>query len=189
VSESEELSQAEISVFRELAAKAQIHDALMRYCRGVDRGDPDLICSAYHPDAIEEHPLFSATGSTIGPIIVERLAGKSTWSMHTICNELIEVRGDVAYSESYNITLRDVVGEGEPDDPAMWAMVHAGVRYIDRFERRDGEWRIAHRACIQEFSRTDLAPRTERVGPFRSSRSRDDFSYSRVPPTEPPSTR
>ena len=43
-----ELDQAEL---RTLLDRAQIHDALMRYCRGVDRGDSELVLSALHPDA------------------------------------------------------------------------------------------------------------------------------------------
>ena len=28
-----------------------------------------------------------------------------------------------------------------------------GFRYVDRFERRDGEWRIAHRVAVTDWSR------------------------------------
>jgi SnoaL-like domain len=34
---------------RELLDKQAIHEALMHYCRGIDRCDEDLIRSAYHP--------------------------------------------------------------------------------------------------------------------------------------------
>ena len=27
-----------------------------------------------------------------------------------------------------------------------------GFRYVDRFERRDGEWRIAHRVAVTDWS-------------------------------------
>jgi hypothetical protein len=57
----------------------------------------------------------------------------------------------------------------------MWA----GLRYVDRFERRDGEWRIAARVCAFEWRRTDPV---EGEGGFASSyerghRSRDDIIY------------
>jgi hypothetical protein len=42
------INEAEL---RTLLDRAQIHDALMRYCRGVDRGDGELVMSALHPDA------------------------------------------------------------------------------------------------------------------------------------------
>jgi hypothetical protein len=52
-------------------------------------------------------------------------------------------------------------------------------RYLDRFERRAGEWRIARRTVVidwstrEPFSHADLLP-----GAPRGARSRDDPSYS-----------
>ena len=33
-----------------------------------------------------------------------------------------------------------------------------GFRYVDDFERRDGEWRIAFRLCTFDWTRTDPVP-------------------------------
>ena len=49
------------AVLRELLDRQEIHDCLMRYSRGVDRLDPDLIRSAYHDDAIDDHGMFVGT--------------------------------------------------------------------------------------------------------------------------------
>ena len=43
------------SGYRNLLARQQIHDALMRYCWGIDRGYLDLIRSAFHEDARDNH--------------------------------------------------------------------------------------------------------------------------------------
>ena len=43
------------AMLQELHDKQAIHDAVMRYCRGVDRLDPVLLASAYHPDAYDDH--------------------------------------------------------------------------------------------------------------------------------------
>lgn len=40
---------------QELLDRQAIYDVMMRYCRGVDRFDADLITSAYHPDARDDH--------------------------------------------------------------------------------------------------------------------------------------
>ena len=29
-------------------------------------------------------------------------------------------------------------------------------RYLDQYERRNGEWRILHRICVHEFTRSDV---------------------------------
>ena len=41
-----------------LLDRQEIYDCLVRYCRGVDRLDSELILSAYHPDAIDDHGMF-----------------------------------------------------------------------------------------------------------------------------------
>ncbi|MDX6739529.1 nuclear transport factor 2 family protein [Actinocorallia sp. A-T 12471] len=40
----------------ELSARAQIHDVLLRYCRGLDRVDMDLVRGAFHEDAFVQFP-------------------------------------------------------------------------------------------------------------------------------------
>jgi SnoaL-like domain len=57
----------------------------------------------------------------------------------------------VAHAESYCIAFhRRVVAE---DRPA--ADVYIWLRYIDRIERREGTWKIAHRLCAFDGSRED----------------------------------
>ena len=40
---------------RVLLDKQEIHEVLMRYCRGIDRCDAELLHSVYHPDATDDH--------------------------------------------------------------------------------------------------------------------------------------
>jgi hypothetical protein len=46
------------SKLRYLIDRQAILDCLTRYCRGVDRFDRDLLLSAYHPDATDNHGVF-----------------------------------------------------------------------------------------------------------------------------------
>ena len=51
-------------------------------------------------------------------------------------------------SETYAVAFhRYTDQDGYPTD--MWA----GLRYVDRFERRDGQWRIRRRVCAYEWRR------------------------------------
>ena len=52
---------------RVLVSKDEIRDVLMRYARGVDRGEADLITSCYHPDAVDDHGGTELTGTEAGP--------------------------------------------------------------------------------------------------------------------------
>ena len=50
----EELSRT----VRALQDRQDIYDCIMRYSRGVDRLDRDLLLSVYHPDAVDDHGMF-----------------------------------------------------------------------------------------------------------------------------------
>jgi len=54
-----------------------------------------------------------------------------------------------------------------------------GLRYCDRLERRDGEWRIANRVCAMDWSRIDAVPASWEFPPeaVRGLRDRTDPAY------------
>jgi hypothetical protein len=154
---------------RVLLDKLQIHEALMRYCRGVDRGDAELVLSAFHDDASADYGRGPGSPSLIAEGITKMTA---QGAMHFIGNELVEVDGDTAFSECYFISYATVTQDDQP------ATRSRGGRYLDRFERRGGEWRIAYRVLVDEWSRMDpipgpVAPRTGHVG----LRSKEDLVY------------
>ena len=162
------LNQAEL---RTLLDKAQIHDALMRYSRGVDRGDGELVMSCFHPDAT----LDMGRGPMSAAALAEGIAKMTaTGAMHFIGNEYVEVDGDTAYGETYFISYATITDSGQP------ATRSRGGRYLDRFERRDGQWKIARRLLVDEWSRLDDLPAP---GPPPSAghvglRSKDDPVYT-----------
>ena len=150
---------------QELLDKQAIREVLMRYCRGVDRCDAALISSAYHPDSIDNHSSRIFTGDEVGAGIAEWVGSSSKRSTHQITNQSITVGGDTAGCESYYVCFQ------LEDHDGSERMLQAIGRYIDRLERRGGEWRIAQRLVVNEMvrylppeefplgSRTDLAMR------------------------------
>src|SRR5579864_7670008 len=120
---------------REVADGDEIRQALMRYCRGVDRGDEDLINSAFHPGAIDDH------GQPRPATELARGVAQNFHSqlMHFTGNVLIELDGDSASVESYFISFSPF-----EEGATTYTRSRAG-RYLDRFERRNGEWKIVHR--------------------------------------------
>ena len=138
-----------------LLDKQEIYEVLMRYCRAIDRCDEPLLRSLYHPDATDDHGVFNGKASDFCDWIMPILwATKS--SAHNISNVLIEVEGDVAYSEAYFVAYNRIDREGEGFDSIT------GGRYIDRFERRNGVWKIAERHVVYDWNRTD--PTTDALG-------------------------
>jgi ketosteroid isomerase-like protein len=159
---------------RELLDKQEIRDVLTRYCRGVDRVDVDLINSVYHPDATDSHGL--PPGGDFGQLFVGVMA-QSDRALHFISNETIELDGDVAHCETYvhAVLYHDYTFKGEGEGTTA---EHVYARYIDRFERRNSEWKIASRVVLVDSRQTD---RITMPRPLQqvSLRSHDDPSYQR----------
>jgi ketosteroid isomerase-like protein len=153
---------------QELLDKQAIREATMRYCRGADRCDPELIASAYHPDARDEHPGHHYTGETVGPGIARSLQEGMRSTNHQIGTQIIEVRGDTAACESYS-TGTHVMTDGR--------RLHTLVRYLDRFERRAGEWKIIHRLVIAEATQVLPPLKTAPLAPSLACRDKSDPSY------------
>ena len=164
------------SRLRDLADRSEIVDCLTRYARGMDRQDRDLVRSAYHDDAIDDHIGF-----------VGRVDDFIDWAFgfhasqvrhqHYLTNHTIDLDGDVAHVETYYLFVATV-----PDDAAPLSAT--GGRYVDRFERRDGRWAIAARLCVVEWMselRSLLdTPSVEFLALAGTmSRDRSDASYQR----------
>jgi ketosteroid isomerase-like protein len=152
----------------QLLDKHALHELVVRYCRAVDRADLELLLSCYHHDAVDEHGTFSGPPAEVFPAVLERLRNEPP-TQHALSNELFWLDGDVAYGETYN-ELRTLGSDG--------AFHQGGFgRYLDRFEQRDGEWRIAHRTAVIEY----MPPRPGRdaSGVISGSKDREDPSYRR----------
>jgi len=130
-----------------LVDRQAIHDTVLRYCRGIDRLDRELVQDCYHPDATDEHGPFRGTVDEFLEWVWPLLAHYRS-TMHVVANHLVEVRGDLARSEAYGIAYH------RADDPDPKRNLTVGFRYLDRFERRQGgPWRIARRVATTEWVR------------------------------------
>ena len=142
----------------EMADREAIRDCLMRYCRGIDRMDPQVLASAYWPGAMDYHTGFTGTVEQFIEWALPRLAAMEQ-NMHMIGNVLIRIDGDAAKVESYLWSVSVMPG----DDPRQ---VMVCGRYLDRFEKRDDEWRIAERLVVHDWFQEAPADNAWSVGPF-----------------------
>ncbi|RYF47211.1 MAG: nuclear transport factor 2 family protein [Comamonadaceae bacterium] len=133
----------------QLLDERDIHQVLRRYCRGVDRCDADLITGCYHPDAIDDHGNWLTFGRDAQEAIIQRVKPGKEAAMHFLGNVLIEVEGDAAFAESYLLAFR-TSAEGERSFTRTRA-----IRFVDRFERRNNEWRISERVVVDDWNRVD----------------------------------
>jgi hypothetical protein len=131
---------------QDLLDKAAIREVLWRYCRGVDRRDADIVSSCYHADAHDDHMGNVYTGETVGQGLVDWMNEVMVKTSHNITTNNIVVRGDEAGSESYTTSMH--VQKGDQGERTLLSV----ARYVDRFARRDGVWKIADRLVVAEFS-------------------------------------
>jgi predicted nuclease with RNAse H fold len=136
-----------------LLDRQAIADVVARYVRGVDRLDRDLVRSCYHPDATDEHGSFSGGVDAYVDWAFGLLRRYDT-TMHLLGPTLVELAGDVALAETYGVAHHRAAPDDDGAFDAKRNLV-TGFRYVDRFERRDGTWRIAKRIATTEWSRVD----------------------------------
>jgi hypothetical protein len=144
----------------ELLAKEEIRDVMMRYGRGVDRGDAALLKSCYHPGAIEEHgSTYAGPADAYIEAAVPRIMKMGTLA-HYICNIHISLEGEKAYVESYLLTFARFEKDGKQYDTLT------GGRICDRFENRNGAWKIMHRKMAFDWNRDEPSNETWCLGLF-----------------------
>ena len=99
--------------------------------------------------------------------------------MHNLGNHSCEIDGDTAHCETYWTFAS--VNKGKP-----FYSFSTG-RYIDRLEKRNGEWKIAARICVINGGDNDMDPEGQ-AGEMLfvpSTRDRSDPSYMRPLQVDP----
>ncbi|EPX82270.1 hypothetical protein Salmuc_03058 [Salipiger mucosus DSM 16094] len=151
-----------------------IRQAIYAYARGIDRGDATLLDPAFHEDAEDDHGNFRGTKHDALAAFAKSAKNPAvSSSVHHIGNILIDLRGDVADVETYFMA-----SQRREEDGKHWIRMRVG-RYLDRFEKRDGIWRVARRKVIDDWSSLDeLAQPAREVGPDNNhgTRGADDPS-------------
>jgi hypothetical protein len=147
-----------------------IGQALARYCRGIDRLDPELIASAYWPDAYDNHGPFQGPRDDFVAWVVPAMRHGHSVTNFSLGQSYFEFRGDQAAVETVFVSRS--LGPGEQ---ANSFRILSG-RYADLFEKRAGEWRIFRRTVMYDSAAaTEATPLN--FPHAEGSRSRDDVSY------------
>jgi hypothetical protein len=155
----------------EAADRQSITDLLYRYCRAMDRIDPELGYTIWHDDGEADYGAAIYRGSGRGFIdwvCVQH--ARLTAHSHQISNVIIELDGAKAGSEAY-VTAALRFKEGD-----RLLQVTARGRYIDRWSRRGGRWGIDKRVYVHDFDDLREISATSIEGWGR--RDREDPSYA-----------
>lgn len=142
-----------------LADQMAIHDLMARYARCVDRAQWAGLRDIYHPGATDDH------GGYVGDVegFIEWVSRRHVAipeAMHFLGNCLVEFAdNDTAMVETYFCAYLRISAEAAA---ANTAFLKPGAsssdghdmsvrgRYIDRVDKRNGEWRISKRITVYE---------------------------------------
>lgn len=160
---------------QELLDRQDIYDCIKRISRAIDRFDEELFVSGFHHDALIDAGAFVEGPRAVYRGGMELHEAGQTSTLHHLTNHTCHIDGSQAHAETYFLYV------GRNRDGTNWA---AGGRYADRLECRSGDWRIAFRCTLLEWSGmmdpTDVPVFTD-VADLGvngvSARSREDASY------------
>ena len=160
---------------RRVVDKSLINDVMCRYARGIDRRDWGLVRSVFHDDSHNENGEYRGDADGFVEWIASRHA-KVESSIHFLGNCLVEFFGeDTALVETYFASGRGASGAKSGDAAEATKEDLSPVsfgRYVDRFERRNGEWRIAKRLLVFE-AKFALVVRPDNKNPLYAWATRD----------------
>jgi hypothetical protein len=162
-------NEAELAQLRkellELKDRQAIVDTLQRYIRGIDRHDKELVRSTFWPEA----RINLGTPNNREEYVDREEAALAAYAhhQHHVTGQTIEIDGNTAHVESYvwfiavpRDTSKDTPGPAPtPGRPLVSQDTQLGSgRYIERWEKRDGEWRVLVREYahdVNTFGKTD----------------------------------
>jgi hypothetical protein len=158
-------------------AKDEILQVIHDLARGTDRLDRDLMASCYWPDGFDDHNSFRGNGNDFADWVLSALSHFQS-THHFLGQSRIEVEGKVAYVETY-CNAHHVA---HPDENGRVVDMAMGLRYVDRFERRKGVWKIAKRVCAFDWTYYIDADRAWTFGAdfCIGQRDRTDITYDRA---------
>jgi hypothetical protein len=149
----------------ELVDRERLYELITRYCRAIDRADEELLRSCYHPDAHQDHGAYKGGIDGLVTHLKGRAMGADKGALqHIVANHRFELDGDVAFGETYIHTVMTDAEGGQ---------LFGFGRYVDRFERRAGEWRIAERQVLIDIPRAGM----DQAAFVPGYRDRRDLSY------------
>ena len=128
-------------------AKQEIYELCCKYMRGLDRLDKALLLSVFWNDAWCDYGFTQGPAHEFADFCMEAL-GTHNANHHMIGNVLIDVNGDEAFGEVYFNAYHKIAAGNAFED-----VIIAG-RYLDRYERRDDQWKFTYRSERVDFSHT-----------------------------------
>lgn len=133
------------------ADKLEIMQLSATYMRGLDRLDGEVERSVFWDNAWCSYGTYEGGPDEFVAYCMQALKTHGS-NQHMLGQITVELEGEEAFGEVYYQAYHRIKNEqGEDRD-----MFISG-RYVDRYERRDGVWKIAYRSELVDWVRDDPA--------------------------------
>ncbi len=169
------------AVLQELLDKQAIQELIARYSRTLDWVDDAGQADCYWPDAAIDYGFFKGTAADFVPVVmaVERSTGRRWHLLSSLTVKLTSAT--TAEGECYGIAL----GFRREDEAEPYRGNMYGGRYLDQYEKRDGEWRISSRRYIMDWTmampdQPDASPNAEFPLPMLDLRESGHPDYRKM---------
>lgn len=154
-------------------SRQAITEVLYRYAQGDDRADEALKRTCFWPEATVKYGSFDGTATDFVTFAM-KIVRPLRFCTHHVSNVWMEIRGERAVAEChYFAHHRRVASSGNGEEDAFFE-----GRYVDRLERRNGVWKIAHRRGLRDYNAViPAATNADIPADQRSGRVPDDPLY------------
>lgn len=132
---------------QEMLDHYEIRKTLAEYCHGCDRCDEPHMASVYAEGGWDDHGWRRAPGVDYARLMTAEVLETTASMYHLLGQSLIRVEGDEAGAETYFLAVARTAGEG-----GVETCNQLGGRFVDRFVREDGRWRIWRRTVMRDWA-------------------------------------
>jgi hypothetical protein len=170
-----------------LMDERDIRNVIDRLSRAASRADLELYKTCFHDDAvIRNGPTFDGKVSDFFEKFADTAWQVGEVAQYYMTNVLIDLDGDSAHAETQAFSPKTLHQRADNGDRVI---LMAGFRYLHRFARRNGEWRISVAWFVTDWSFfhnvsagtkiscSIVEPADQTLAPFPSLRNKDDLSY------------
>lgn len=146
------LDEHELLLLKELIAKDAIRDLVLKYSRAADRHDDVAMRELYHDDALDDHGTYF---SGLAMEFIDKLPDIQAPMQilhHNVTTHNIEIdpnNKNYAEGEVYILAMH------QAHTPEGLIDFIIGGRYLDKYEKRSGNWKFSHRAILADWCKLD----------------------------------
>lgn len=152
--------------------KNRLAELVAMLSSAIDRGDQERIASCYADESYDDHGGFKGSGREFAAYVCTPSEARDADSSlhHLIGQSLFEVDGDESWGETFFIFH---LSGGHQLRPGFG-------RYIDYFQRIEGEWKVKYRRVVPDWvGAVEATTSPTLTGYVRPSRGPDDPVYDR----------